>query len=341
VSEIGDTRSPHGSERAGQSARGVAQASVDVLGITVALKLLAAAGAALIALGVFASLFTLLGTGTGEASEPSCSASPLASDGIPSTYMRLYQETGASFGLDWSVLAAVGQVESGHGANVGPSSAGALGPMQFLPSTWAAYGVDGDGDGRRDVMDPEDAIPGAARLLVANGAPANWERALFAYNHADWYVRQVLARAERYRGNCAAAEWPSGGGRLAWPVQGPVTSPFCERRSWERCHPGIDIGVSSGTPVHAAADGTVTLARPVSGYGNFICVTHTVRLTSCYAHLSQYRTEVGEEIKRGEVVALSGCSGRCFGPHLHFEVRRGPRFGAAVVDPLPYLEGAL
>jgi hypothetical protein len=315
-----------------------ARTSVDALGLIVALKVFAAAAVALVALGVFASMFAILGSGTGEASEPLCTASPLASDGIPPTYLRLYQETGASFGLDWSVLAAIGYVESGHGANVGPSSAGALGPMQFMPATWAVYGVDGDGDGRKSVMDPEDAIPGAARLLAANGAPTSWERALFAYNHADWYVREVLGQAERYRGDCVASDWPGGSGHLAWPVRGPITSPFCERRSWERCHPGIDIAVPSGTPVHAAERGRVTLARAVSGYGNFVCVSHTPKLTTCYAHLSEYRTQAGARVERGEVVALSGCTGRCFGPHLHFEVRRGPRFGAPVVDPIPYLD---
>jgi murein DD-endopeptidase MepM/ murein hydrolase activator NlpD len=212
--------------------------------------------------------------------------------------------------------------------------------MQFMPGTWAGYGVDGNGDGRKSVMDPEDAIPGAARLLSVNGAPANWERALFAYNHADWYVRQVLAQAERYRGQCATYDWPGGGGRLAWPVRGPLTSAFCEPRPWERCHPGVDIAVPSGTAVHAAESGTVTLARPVSGYGNFVCVTHRPRLTTCYAHLSQYRTRAGARVLRGEVVALSGCTGLCFGAHLHFEVRRGPRFGAPVIDPMPYLAGA-
>ncbi len=333
---------PPGTQLEGDRQNGAERtaASADLVVSLVAIKAVAAlAVASLLALGVFASVFAVLGTGTGQASEPVCAASPNANDGIPAPYLSLYQQAGASFGLDWAVLAAIGYVESGHGRNVGPSSAGALGPMQFMPGTWTVYGLDGDGDGRTNVMDPADAIPGAARLLSANGAPANWQRALFAYNHADWYVRQVLAQAERYRGDCSIGDWPRGSGRLAWPVQGPVTSPFCERREWERCHPGIDIAVPSGTPVHAADDGTVTLARPVSGYGNFVCITHAQRLTTCYAHLGEYRTEVGAEVSRADVVALSGCTGRCFGPHLHFEVRRGHRFGAPVVDPIPYLEG--
>jgi membrane-bound lytic murein transglycosylase B len=121
----------------------------------------------------------------------------------PATYRELYQLSARYCpGLSWTVLAAIGQVESGHGRNVGPSSAGALGPMQFLPCTWAWAGVDGDGDGRADVMSPYDAVPAAALYLCRAGA-GRGGRALYAavysYNHADWYVREVLALAARYR----------------------------------------------------------------------------------------------------------------------------------------------
>ena len=116
-------------------------------------------------------------------------------------YVKLYKESAEKygFGRDWYVLAAVGQVESNHGQNMGPSSAGAMGPMQFLPSTWAASGVDGNGDGRANIMDPEDAIPAAAGYLKEGGAPRDWYAALFSYNHADWYVKKVFAVAEAYR----------------------------------------------------------------------------------------------------------------------------------------------
>jgi len=96
--------------------------------------------------------------------------------------------------------AAIGAIESGHGRNNGPSSAGALGPMQFMPATWQTYAVDGNGDGRLDIHDPKDAIPAAARYLRASGAPESYRSALFAYNHADWYVDQVLDQADLYRG---------------------------------------------------------------------------------------------------------------------------------------------
>jgi peptidoglycan hydrolase CwlO-like protein len=116
-------------------------------------------------------------------------------------YIKLYREAAKKygFGKDWYVLAAVGQVESNHGQNMGPSSAGAMGPMQFLPSTWAASGVDGNGDGRANIMDPEDAVPAAAGYLKEGGAPRDWYAALYSYNHADWYVKKVFAVAEVYR----------------------------------------------------------------------------------------------------------------------------------------------
>jgi hypothetical protein len=100
-------------------------------------------------------------------------------------------------GLPSSVLVAIGEVETDLGSSSVASSAGALGPMQFLPSTWAAYGVDGNGDGVADVMNPVDAVHGAARLLCANGGadPTRLAGALWNYNHSDDYVRQVLGVA--------------------------------------------------------------------------------------------------------------------------------------------------
>lgn len=116
-------------------------------------------------------------------------------------YRRLYRQSAKKygFGKDWYILAAVGKVESNHGENMGPSSAGAMGPMQFMPSTWETSGVDGNGDGVANVMDPRDAIPAAAKYLKIGGAPKDWYAALYSYNHADWYVKKVLGVAEGYR----------------------------------------------------------------------------------------------------------------------------------------------
>jgi hypothetical protein len=124
--------------------------------------------------------------------------------GRPVSYLQLFQESAARYcpGLSWTVLAAIGQIESADGQNVGPSTAGALGPMQFLPSTWAAWGIDGFGDtGRPDIMNPFDAVPSAARLLCADGAATGGQglrQAIFGYNHADWYVDEVLTLAAEY-----------------------------------------------------------------------------------------------------------------------------------------------
>jgi peptidoglycan hydrolase CwlO-like protein len=118
-----------------------------------------------------------------------------------SAYRKLYIQSARQYGFgeDWYILAAVGKVESDHGANMGPSTAGAMGPMQFLPSTWETSGVDGNGDGVANILDPRDAIPAAAGYLESGGAPQDWYAALFSYNHADWYVIKVLGVAEGYR----------------------------------------------------------------------------------------------------------------------------------------------
>ncbi len=124
--------------------------------------------------------------------------------GTPTSYLALYQDSAAEYcpGLSWTVLAAIGQIESDHGANDGPSSAGALGPMQFLPSTWAVWGTDGFGQtGTPNIMNPLDAVPSAARMLCADGAAAggtSLAAAIFDYNHADWYVTEVLDLAGEY-----------------------------------------------------------------------------------------------------------------------------------------------
>jgi membrane-bound lytic murein transglycosylase B len=123
---------------------------------------------------------------------------PVTALGIPAEYEAAYRAAAPSCpGLRWTLLAAVGQVESGHGRNQGPSSAGAVGPMQFMPATFRRYAVDGDGDGVADPWDPEDAVRTAAAYLCATGArgggPQGTHDALFAYNHAEWYVQLVLA----------------------------------------------------------------------------------------------------------------------------------------------------
>lgn len=133
--------------------------------------------------------------------------SPYALRSIPSSYLRLYWRVGQEYGLDWTKLAAVGQIESDQGRSVeagvasGTNAAGAAGPAQFLSSTWARYGVDADGRGAADPHDPVDAITSMAAYLKAVGAPESWTGALYAYNHSESYVQSVLALSQRYDGN--------------------------------------------------------------------------------------------------------------------------------------------
>ncbi len=122
---------------------------------------------------------------------------------VPAYLGPIYQAAAQAYDLGPagpSILAAINEIESGFGQNLGPSSAGAEGWMQFMPSTWATYGVDADGDGTKDPNNPNDAIFAAARYLRAAGMPEDPEGAVFAYNHADWYVAEVMARAACFSG---------------------------------------------------------------------------------------------------------------------------------------------
>jgi murein DD-endopeptidase MepM/ murein hydrolase activator NlpD len=123
---------------------------------------------------------------------------------------------------------------------------------------------------------------------------------------------------------------PSASGFI-WPVNGPVTSPFGWR--WGRMHEGIDIGVGYGTPIHAAASGRVVYAGWMSGYGNLVAIDHGRGISTAYGHQERLAVSVGQVVSQGQTIGYVGCTGHCFGPHLHFEVR----INGAPVDPLGYL----
>ena len=128
---------------------------------------------------------------------------------------------------------------------------------------------------------------------------------------------------------------PSSSG-LIWPVNGPVVSGFGWRFGGGEFHPGIDIAVPTGTPIRAAAAGTVSFTEPESssgGYGNFTCIDHGGGLATCYAHQESFAVSAGEHVAQGQVIGYSDCTGYCFGPHVHFEVR----VNGTPVDPMGYL----
>ena len=145
---------------------------------------------------------------------------------------------------------------------------------------------------------------------------------------ADLTARIQAAQAKRQAGGHDST--PSSAG-LIWPVNGPVTSPFGWR--WGRMHEGVDIGVGYGTPIHAAASGTVIYCGWESGYGNLVVLDNGGNLATAYGHQSSIAVACGQNVNQGDVIGYVGCTGHCFGPHLHFEVR----INGAPVDPLGYL----
>ena len=117
---------------------------------------------------------------------------------IPPFLLPIYQACGTQYGIPWQVLASINRIETAFGTNLNVSTAGALGWMQFMPATWQTYGVDANNDGRKDPYNPVDAICAAARYLKAAGGDTDLRTAIFAYNHADWYVDEVLLYANQY-----------------------------------------------------------------------------------------------------------------------------------------------
>jgi murein DD-endopeptidase MepM/ murein hydrolase activator NlpD len=122
-----------------------------------------------------------------------------------SQLLGLWQQAGSSYGIPWQVLASINKIESNWGRNMGPSSAGAIGWMQFMPSTWLRWGTDANGDGVADPWSATDAIYSAARYLAAAGGTTDLYRGVYAYNHADWYVREVLSLADLYGNDSTVA----------------------------------------------------------------------------------------------------------------------------------------
>jgi len=155
----------------------------------------------------------------------------------------------------------------------------------------------------------------------------------------DGDVAAIQAELAARLGESASAPLPAGpirygSGQFIWPVDGPVVSGFGMR--WGRMHEGIDIAVPAGTPIRAAAAGTVVLMQSEAesgGYGNFTCLDHGGGLQTCYAHQSSFAVSSGQSVAQGDVIGYVGCTGHCFGDHLHFEVR----VAGAPTDPLGYL----
>jgi murein DD-endopeptidase MepM/ murein hydrolase activator NlpD len=218
---------------------------------------------------------------------------------IPPFLLPIYQAAGIEYGIRWEVLAAINEIETDYGRNLNVSSAGALGWMQFMPATWKAYGVDANGDGKADPYNPVDAIFAAARYLKAAGGQDQIRKAIFAYNHADWYVDQVLLRARLVSGLPEDLV-----GSLTGLTQGvfPVAAKTqyvgddANRRARTRTAKGknaakavesgsrgaIDLFAKAGAPAIAVQDGTVVALGESKRLGRF------VRLRDVYGNVYTY-----------------------------------------------------
>src|SRR3954447_109909 len=199
--------------------------------------------------------------GYGPATNFAPSAVALAD--IPGNYLGWIRAAAPRYGLDWTVIAGIYSIESDFGrldapgVRSGENFAGAGGPGQFLASTWERYGVDGDGDAVRDRYNPADAILGTANLLRQNGAPADYGRAIFAYNHAGWYVAEVLSRAARYRG--AARDDPSA---ATFTVVADVAPIACSSSATGPADLGTAVRLTTPAAYRALPAGAMAGGRP-------------------------------------------------------------------------------
>lgn len=310
--------------------------------------------------------------------------SPDALADIPPLLLSLYAvEATACPGLPWQVLAGIGKVESDHGrfggatlspdgtvrpaiigialdgtngtAAIGDTDGGrldgdaewdrAVGPLQLIPSSWAIFGQDGNGDGVRDPQNVHDAVPAAVAHLCPAGTVADVEAAILAYNHSLTYVDRVLDWAARYTGPLSSFGQPVAG--YAYPAPAPYATTAIATRS-HHDSPAIDIAMPVGTPVYASVDGTIASAIPSAGLyvpggpgrcGNTVILTGIDGATYIYCHLSTVAVRTSQAVLAGQTIGLSGGepgtpgAGNTSGPHLHYAVRA---YGQAVC-PQPLL----
>jgi hypothetical protein len=206
---------------------------------------------------------------------------------VPIFLLPIYQAAGIQYGIRWEILAAINEIETDYGRNLNVSSAGALGWMQFMPATWRSYGVDANDDGKKDPYNPVDAIFAAARYLKAAGAEQDLRRAIFAYNHADWYVDSVMLRAKLIAGVPGDLVGSLTGltqGRFPVAARARYANDVLERELKRRVKRGenaanvmedadrreIDIFSDNGAPVVAANDGIIKKVGSDEKLGRYI-----------------------------------------------------------------------
>ena len=276
---------------------------------------------------------------------------------VPPFLLPIYQAAGMEYGVRWEVLAAINEIESDYGRNLRVSSAGAVGWMQFLPSTWKRFGLDANKDGRMDPYNPVDAIFAAARYLQTAGYAQDARRAIFAYNHADWYVASVLLRAR------LIAAVPSdligsltGLTEGRFPVRGTASyaDDIAEQQLEKRVGRGenaanlvessdtrrsVDIFATRGAAVVAVNDAVVQRVAARRGHARLV-VQDVYGNRYAYRQLGSVSKSLrqGTHVRAGAVVGRIGASSNGTAPHLRFSIRPSGR-GAPSIDPKPILDG--
>ena len=237
---------------------------------------------------------------------------------IPPFLLPIYQACGTEYGIPWEVLAAINKIETDFGKNLNVSSAGAVGWMQFLPSSWETYGLDANGDGRKDPYNPVDAICAAAHYLKVAGGQKDLYGAILAYNHADWYAQEVLTYARAYgripstlvgslTGLTEGAHFPvAANARYSDELAARqalknsttdtrVAGNAAEIISSSPTRRGINIFAKKGSPVVAVNDGVIRKMGHSAKLGNFIVLEDTYGNRFTYA-------ELGKLVRHGRTV---------------------------------------
>jgi murein DD-endopeptidase MepM/ murein hydrolase activator NlpD len=241
---------------------------------------------------------------------------------IPPFLLPIYQACGTEYGIPWEVLASINKIETNFGTNMGPSSAGAMGWMQFLPSSWEAFGLDANGDGHKDPYNPVDAICAAAHYLKLSGGSSDLYNAIFSYNHADWYVQEVLGYARAYgklppdlvgslTGLTEGAHFPVAADaryaddlaarealKRSTPGADAAYGNAAETISSSPTRRGINIFSGQGAPIVAVNDGTIRAMGDSPALGKFIV------LEDAYGNRYTY-AELGEIVRSGGGILAS------------------------------------
>ncbi|HEX3324106.1 MAG TPA: lytic murein transglycosylase, partial [Solirubrobacterales bacterium] len=241
---------------------------------------------------------------------------------IPPFLLPIYQACGTEYGIPWEVLASINKIESDFGTNMGPSSAGAIGWMQFLPSSWEEFGLDANGDGHKDPYNPVDAICAAAHYLKLSGGSSDLYNAILSYNHADWYVQEVLSTARAYgklppdlvgslTGLTEGAHFPVAADasyaddlsarealKRSAPEAEGADGNAAEVISSSPTRRGINIFSQQGAPIVAVNDGVIKAIGTSPKLGKFIV------LEDAYGNRYTY-AELGEIVRSGGGILAS------------------------------------